>query len=281
VHSIQMSVKSRLESAVDRLEEVTSSVNYPGLFLVWQYANVIKDTMCSSFTKELKQLEKHARKETVSCIDTIHRKGVQHLGSYPMEIDTDRMFIKSKGRGLVVDIEAMDFFDFDLQERLGVMSISVGAFTMVGGKLIGYKSLASSFWGVGGYMGFSSMKKIIVPVLSVAGLGVLVYLITDMRYAVERKVAKKIRKQFKETNFIDNHSYRIARASRKVLRLSGWDLANRFQKAIEAQEKQREEQKQAAEISQAALHYFTDLLSKTSELAKTVDAIDTEALRVK
>jgi len=121
----------------------------------------------------------------------------------------------------------------------------------------------------------------IVPVLSVAGLGVLVYLITDMRYAVERKVAKKIRKQIKESGYADNHSYRIARASRKVLRISGWDLANRFQKAIEAQEKQREEQKQAAEISQAALHYFTDLLAKTSELAKTVDAIDTEALRVK
>lgn len=281
VHSIQTSVKSRLESAVDRLEEVASSVNYPGFFLVWKYANDVKDTMCSSFTKELKQLEKQVRRETVNCVNTIHRKGVQHLGSYPMEIDTDRMFIKSKARELVVDIEAMDFFDFDVQERLGVMSISVGAFTMVGGKLIGYKSLASSFWNVGSYMGLNNVKKMIVPVLSVAGLGVLVYLITDMRYAVERKVAKKIRKQIKETGYVDNHSYRIARASRKVLRLSGWDLANRFQKAIEAQEKQREEQKQAAEISQAALHYFTDLLAKTSELAKTVNVIDTEALRVK
>jgi len=281
VHSIQVLARTRLESAVDRLEDIAASVDYPGLFLVWQYANDIRGIMCTSFTKEIKQLEKHSKKETATCVAAIHRKGIEHLGEYMVEVDADRMFMKNRSHGFVIDIEAMDFFDFDVQERLGIMSLSVGAFTMVGGKLLGYKSLVSSFWSVGSYMGFNNMKKIVLPVLSVAGLGVLVYLVTDMRYAVERKVAKKIRKQIKEMGYIDHHSYRIARASRKVLRFSGWDLANRFQKAIETREKQREEQKQSAETSQAALNYFTNLLAKTSELAKSVDAIDTEALRVK
>lgn len=281
VYSIDTLTRSRLGTAVDRLEDVAASVEFPGLFLVWQYANNIKDAMCGSFVKEIKQLEKHAKKETALCVAAIHRKGMEHLGEYTMEVDADRMFMKNKSRGFVVDIDAMDFFDFDLQERLGIMSISIGAFTMVGGKLLGYKSLVSGFCGVGSYLGFNNMKKMVLPVLSVAGLGVLVYLVTDMRFAVERKVAKKIRKQIKENGYIDKQCYRVSRASRKVLHLSGLDLANRFQKAIETQEKQCEEQRQSAETSQAALNYFTNLLAKTSELAKSVDGIDTEALRVK
>lgn len=107
------------------------------------------------------------------------------------------------------------------------------------------------------------------------------YLVADMRHAVERKLARKVRNHLRDAHYSDTQAYRIARASRKALRLAGWDLNTRFQRAVEAQEQQRENQTRVAKVSGEAAAYFAEVLAKAEELAMLVGAVETEGLRIK
>lgn len=276
VRSLQTLANSRLDIAVDQIEGAIHNLEYPGLFLIWQYAQDVVDSMAHALQKEVKALEGYAKDKTSTTIDQIHELGTCEIGQYPRTVDVDTMFLKSRDRRIFVEIEATDFFDIDFNDKFSYLSVSLGAVTMVGGRVMGVKNVVSSIWNVSNVVGVNNARRWMVPVMGLASVGLVVYVVSDMRHAVERKLSRKFKAAVKDSNHNEGQSYRIARASRKTLRIEGWELQNRFQKAVDDKEKMRNEMVQKAQMSEEAMKYFSGVLTKTTEMRSKVESVNTQ-----
>jgi mitofusin len=276
VRSLQTLANSRLDTAVDQIEGAIHNLEYPGLFLIWQYAQDVVDSMAHALQKEVKALEAYAKDKTSTAIDQIHELGTSEIDQYPRTVDVDTMFLKSRDRRIFVEIEATDFFDIDFNDKFSYLSVSLGAVTMVGGRVMGVKNVVSSIWNVSNVVGVNNARRWMVPVMGLASVGLVVYVVSDMRHAVERKLSRKFKAAVKDSNHNEGQSYRIARASRKTLRIEGWELQNRFQKAVDDKEKMRNEMVQKAQMSEEAMKYFSGVLTKTTEMRSKVESVNTQ-----
>ncbi|KAH8553068.1 hypothetical protein BGW37DRAFT_488278 [Umbelopsis sp. PMI_123] len=276
VRNLQTYAHSRLDATVDQIEGAISNLEYPGLFLIWQYAQDVVDSMAHTLQKEVKALETYAKEKTSDTVDEIHELGTSEIGEYPRTVDVDSMFLKSRDRRIFVEIEATDFFDIDFNDKFSILSMSLGAVTMVGGRVMGVQNVVSSIWNVSNVVGVNNVRRWMVPAMSIAGVGLVIYVVSDMRHAVERKLSRKFKTAVKESNHNEGQSYRIARASRKTLRIEGWELQNQIQKAVDEKEKMRSDMVQKAQLSEEAMKYFSGVLSQTSEMRSKVESVNTE-----
>ncbi|CAO0795766.1 unnamed protein product [Mucor circinelloides] len=277
VSSVQMHAQNRLNQAVEHVGQAIGTIEYPGILLIWQYAQDIADSMVQKLLNEVRQEEQHARQETAVCLERLHSMGTEHMGTYDMAADVNKMCVKNRERRVSITVETTDFFDLVLDDKLSGAALSFGAAAMVGGRMLGFKDAVSSIWSVSNMMGNNNnLRRWVVPVVGVASVGFLVYVVSDMRSAVERKLVKKFKQAVRDTGYVEGQGHRIARESRKVLRVEGWEIQNRIQKAIENKEQKRNETEQVASVSKETAEYFASILSKSGLLLEKVEMVQTD-----
>ncbi|RCH82536.1 mitofusin, partial [Rhizopus azygosporus] len=274
VSSIQRHAQNKLNQAVENIGHAIHTIEYPGILLIWQYAQDIADSMTQRLLKEIKQEESFARRETSACLERIHRMGTEHLGEYPLAADVNKLCVKPKE--LVITVEATDFFDLILDDKLSSAALLSGAATVVGGRMLGFKDAVSSICSVSNMVNSPNMRRWIAPVVGIASVGFIVYVVSDMRHAVERKLVKKFKNAARELGYIEVQSARIGRESRKVLRVEGWEIQNRIQRAIEEKEQKRHETEEFAQTSRETAEFFSSILEKSSSLLEKVKMVVTD-----
>ena len=276
VLGIQKQTRDVLSAAVDGVASTADFIEYPGVFLIWQYAQDIADSLSQALVKQVRNVENNARQDTAQCIDRIHDMGTEHLGNYPRAASIDKMCIKNRDRRVQIAIEATDFFDFSIDDKMSGCALSLGAVAMVGGRLMGVKDALSSFWSLSSAVGHRNMRQITIPVVGIASMGMLVYVVSDMRYAVKRKLVRKFKEAVQEQAYVEGQSSRIGREARKVLRVEGWEIQNRLVRTIENKEKKRSEMEEKAAVSQETIVYFNGILDKSVFLLDKVHTIQVE-----
>lgn len=276
VSSVQMHAQNKLNQAVEHVGNAISTIEYPGVLLIWQYAQDIADSMVQKLLNEVHQEEQHARQETAVCLERLHSMGTEHMGTYDMAADVNKMCVKNRERRVTITVETTDFFDLVLDDKLSGAALSFGAAAMVGGRMLGFKDAVSSIWSVSSMVGNNNLRRWVVPVVGVASVGFLVYVVSDMRSAVERKLVKKFKQAVRDTGYVEGQGHRIARESRKVLRVEGWEIQNRIQKAIENKEQKRNETEQIAFASKETAEYFAAILSRSGLLLEKVEMVQTD-----
>ncbi|KAI8997432.1 hypothetical protein BDB01DRAFT_714375 [Pilobolus umbonatus] len=277
VSSIQIHAQNKLNQAVENIGNAINTIEYPGILLIWQYAQDIADSMVQKLLKDVRQEENHARQETSVCLEHIHSMGQEHLGTYPLAGDVNKMCLKNRDRRVTITVEATDFFDLVLDDKLSGATLSLGAAAMVGGRMLGFKDAVSSIWSVSSMMGGSNVRRWVVPAVGIASVGLMVYIISDMRSAVERKLVKKIKHAVRETCYVEAQSQRMGRESRKILRIEGWEIQNRIQKAIEEKEQKRSETETFAVATCEKAQFFSSILTTSQSLLEKVECIQTDS----
>lgn len=276
VSSIQMGTQNKLNQAVESVGKAINTIEYPGILLIWQYAQDIADSMVQKLLKDVRQQEASARQETAVCLEGIHSSGAESIGSFPMAADVTKMCKKNRERRVEITVEATDFFDLVLDDKLSGVVLSSGAAAMVGGRMLGFKDAVSSIWSVSNIMSGPNFRRWVVPVVGVASVGFVLYVVSDMRSAVERKLVKKFKNAVRETGYVEGQSLRIARESRKVLRVEGWEIQNRIQKAIEQKEQHRSDTEAVALTSKETAEFFAAVLEKSGLLLEKVEMVQTD-----
>ncbi|KAG0250633.1 mitofusin [Mortierella polycephala] len=247
--------RERLINSVDDIENAVSTlVPWNGLLHIWQYSNDLRYVMADLFVDRVKNCETEAREKTKICPD-------------PSRVSI----------GKLKDELSLDFVDvFEVQDKLGVASVSLGAVTMFSSKALGYKSLVHSLFDITSTVGVSNVRKWAVPVVTAAGLGLLIYIAADMKHALARKTARKLRAHIREGSVVHEEAMRITKDCRRVFKSNAWEIQNRFQKEIEAHERRRAEQEKAAKDGERAVVYFGKVFDKADELARWVAAVEVE-----
>ncbi|KAI1320465.1 mitofusin [Mortierella claussenii] len=277
---IDSMTREKLTNAVEDIENAISAlVPWNGLLHIWQYSTDLRYVMADLFVDRVKSCEAEAKEKTKACVNDIH-----NLAEDAMPVpQSDAMTLFTKpdpariSTGKLKDELSLDFTDvFEVQDKLGVASVSLGAVTMFSSKALGYKSLIHSLFDITNTVGVSNVRKWAVPVVTAAGLGLLIYIAADMKYALARKTARKLRAHIREGTIVHDEAMRITKDCRRVFKSNAWEIQNRFQKEIEAHERRRAEQEKAAKDGEQAVIYFGKVFDKADELTRWVAAVEVE-----
>jgi mitofusin len=127
---------------------------------------------------------------------------------------------------------------------LSIMSVGIGVVTMIGGQAIGIRAFVESAVRIADAFSHESTRNWAGPVFGAIVMGATAYLVLELPNSVPRTVGRRIRNSLtkpessglgtqEEPLFINAQAGRVARETRKVLRLAAWDLKERFRVAFE------------------------------------------------
>ncbi|KZT28784.1 hypothetical protein NEOLEDRAFT_1058102 [Neolentinus lepideus HHB14362 ss-1] len=161
---------------------------------------------------------------------------------------------------------------------LSVVSVGIGALTVVGGKTLGVRSLIESVVRLSEVMSNETVRKWAAPVIGAVAIGATAYFILELPSTIPRTIGRRIRTSLvkneglEEETYVDAHATRISRETRKVLRLASWDLRERFRAAMEERGKEVKDAEEMESRAKKALEYFLELNSRTGEVKEKVQS---------
>jgi mitofusin len=160
---------------------------------------------------------------------------------------------------------------------LSLMSVGVGAVTMIGGRVVGTRAFVEGVARITDVLSHETARKWVPPVFGALIMGATTYLVLGLPKSVPRTVGRRIRNALlikpensqgrtQEELFVDAHAERVARETRKVLRLAAWDLKECLRVATDERSR---EVRGAEEMECRALRakeWFTGVTRRTADI---------------
>ncbi|KAM0790165.1 hypothetical protein ACM66B_005484 [Microbotryomycetes sp. NB124-2] len=179
----------------------------------------------------------------------------------------------------------------DSLETSAILGLGIGSIGMLGGRVVGVKGTLDSVTRFFEMLGSDKARRWAGPVFGVLSIGLAAYIIVDLPRAIPRNIGRKLalaltsneeqdqhqyshQQQQQPTTFSSAHAERIAKETRKVLRLAGWDLRERFRHALQQSEKDRREVEAVVDKSKLALSWLAEFDHKVVREQQTVRAVD-------
>lgn len=132
---IEKDTIKQLNPAVDQIDSAINTIEYPGLFLIWQYAQDLTDSVSQRLLKGIRLAKNYADK-----------KRSKRIIAKIFDANIDKILKKNRDRTVVIQVEATDFLDLVLDEKLSGCMLSLGAAAAFCSRMIGLKDAVSSFW---------------------------------------------------------------------------------------------------------------------------------------
>ncbi len=155
---------------------------------------------------------------------------------------------------------------------IGIVSIGVGAITMMGSQAIGLRGFVEGIVRITDLLGNETVQKWAAPVLGATTIGLTAYLILDLPQSIPRTVGRRVRasvlSQFgeQEVHFVDAHASRVSRETRKVLRMASWDLKERYRNATEVRTREVKGAEEKETRAFKAKEWFSDVGRRTRKI---------------
>ncbi|SGY19149.1 BQ5605_C014g07573 [Microbotryum silenes-dioicae] len=185
--------------------------------------------------------------------------------------------------------------DDDLVETSTILGLGVGTIGMLGSRVIGVKGTMDSITRIFEVLGSDKAKKLAAPILGLITVGFVTYVIVDLPRAIPRNIGRKLQASLASSDalvlapssasaasttatqppvsFASAHSERIARETRKVLRLAGWDLRERFRAALDQSAAERKEVESTVNKTEGALKWLAEFENKVAQEDSKVESV--------
>lgn len=276
--------RKTINSTINRINE-KPVVEYGGIFNMFVYAEATKIAMLDTIQSAVAAAEERARSRTVEGVLAIKTLGMHHLGTGEDYVEKafrpEVMFRRRRdqlNKSVKTEVELFDFFDFDFDcpEKVIGGSMSLTVATVAGSQLFGVSSWFDRIWKAANILGVRNTRKLIFPILALAVVAGGAFVVSDVPNAIPRKLAKKLKRELAEMDYVHINSERISKESRKVLKFPSEDLRSGFQRRIERQGRSLEEKKAVKKESEVALKYFGNIVRDARESRKGVENVDLE-----
>lgn len=251
-------------------------VPYSSIFSAFDYAISTREAIIDSLLNEVVACESFARKETTQGINTLKSLGILHLGDQPAFkkiFNDEAMFTRRRdtfARTVYTELGLSDFFDLSLpsipfinssdkEETSTVTNALTLASVVTTGQLIRSTDFLRNIFTFSQILDINVAKKLALPLVIIASLAGVAYVIGDIPNAVPRNISRKLNKEIQEVDYIDQNALRISKECRKVLKFPGQDITAGFQNKIEYQARKKEEYAKTAKEVSTNLKYFKRL----------------------
>ncbi|KXS17577.1 P-loop containing nucleoside triphosphate hydrolase protein [Gonapodya prolifera JEL478] len=174
-----------------------------------------------------------------------------------------------------VSLEFGDFLDF--QDRWEVAMGYLPGLGMVATGLVGYRSFAEGMFRMTGQIGVRNLSRLAFFGVALAGVGFFAFAVSDMRHVLSRKIARKVRKHLEDTEWAQFQVERLGRNVHRTLRLSIWDIQNRFFRRLEDAKNTRKTLEDERLEVDSAKSFWDDLGRRVSSSVEAVEEVDIES----
>ncbi|KIY46708.1 hypothetical protein FISHEDRAFT_46795 [Fistulina hepatica ATCC 64428] len=161
--------------------------------------------------------------------------------------------------------------DESMPSALGVISVGLGALTMVGGQAVGARGVIEGVIRLADLFASETTRKWAAPVLGAFTIGMTAYFVLELPASIPRTVGRRVRASVQrdgDGDYVVAHAARIARETRKVLRLASWDLRERFRTAMAERGKEVEGMEDMERRAMKAQAWFEEVAQRTAEVRK-------------
>jgi len=160
---------------------------------------------------------------------------------------------------------------------LSIVSVGLGALTMVGGKTLGIRGIIESVLRITDLWENETVRKWAAPVVGAFTVGLTAYFILELPNIIPRTVGRRIKTSLlrpvegesEEMMYINANATRVTRETRKVLRLASWDLKERFRVAMDEHTKEVKNAEDMEKKASHALAWFIEVGKRTAEARTT------------
>ncbi|KAJ3043531.1 mitofusin [Rhizophlyctis rosea] len=276
---VQRHAKEDLADFLDNLEQYAEDVEWDGAFYVLQYARRLRNAIYRAASMRLGMCENFARDRSVACLRNIEGLAKTCMDEPPVidlsvvagqfdggEDEAPQAVVDRSvaGGGAVAKVVPMEVTEvFDQTDKMEIAREYVPSVGLMVAGLVGYRRMivSQAFGGrgvgaFGGAGGGSGVGKLAFAGLTVAGIGIFFYVLSDMKNNVERKVLTKMRAHLNDVNFVESNVSRIAKHTRRILRLAIWEFQNQFTKILTESREKREGQMRSVEKCQRDVAVF-------------------------
>jgi mitofusin len=152
---------------------------------------------------------------------------------------------------------------------LSIVSVGIGALTMVGGQAIGARTLIEGFIRVSEALSNESSRRWMAPVIGAGVIGLTAYLVLELPSSIPKTVGRRVKHSVirnsrnGQDDWAEENSVRISRETRKVLRLASWDLRERFRAAMEERGKEVGRSEEMERKAGNAKAWFEGVIART------------------
>ena len=165
---------------------------------------------------------------------------------------------------------------------LRVASLAAGAFSMVGGKALGLRSVLESWMRLSDLASSTAVRRWVGPVLGVFALGAVAYVIYELPRSIPRNIGRHLQATLLVSSgaagdgvlepFAETQSVRVGREVRKVMRLAAWDLRERHRFAEEERSVVVRESEAKEKRAIKALDYLEGVAAQVEKIRERVPA---------
>lgn len=160
---------------------------------------------------------------------------------------------------------------------LSIISVGVGALTMVGGKALGMRGILEGIVHLTDLLENETVRKWAAPVIGAFTIGITAYFIVELPNTIPRTIGRRITSllvrpvdgENEDTMYVNAHAQRVTRETRKVLRMASWDLRERFRVAMDERAKDVNNAEEIENKANRALIWFTEVGKRTAEARQT------------
>jgi len=187
---------------------------------------------------------------------------------------------------------------------LSMLSLGLGALTMVGGQAIGARGMIEGILRLGDLFSNESSKNWIAPVLGVTTIGLGVYLVFELPLTIPRTIGRRVRSQVVRAHrqqdlvssatyvslssrsvassytqgFVEGHAERVGKETRKVMRLACWDLRERFRVALQERQRQVKTGEEMERRAEEAMRWFESMGERVEVIRKEINVEELESM---
>ncbi|THH12864.1 hypothetical protein EW146_g7288 [Bondarzewia mesenterica] len=141
---------------------------------------------------------------------------------------------------------------------------------------VGARGLVEGVLRIADLFGNESARKWAAPVVGACVVGLTAYFILELPSTIPRTIGRRIKRSLtkpeegqeanEEALFVNAHSTRVSRETRKVLRLASWDLKERFRAAMEERGKEVKGAEEMEKKASKAAAWFQEVEKRTSDV---------------
>ncbi|EGF82290.1 hypothetical protein BATDEDRAFT_34336 [Batrachochytrium dendrobatidis JAM81] len=274
---IESHSKVELGDFIAEIEPFSDGVQWDGIMHAWHYAHNLRQVVFRLATIRIRRCQDYAREHSIGCIKRIEQLATDAM-SVPPEISTAPITAAFDQNQLAesspeeVGIQMSDLFD--LTDRLDLLKDYIPGITLITGALLGYKGFASGMLNTLHTAGALRMTKLAFTGIGLAGIGIILYAISDMKSSIQRKVIRKLQDHFAHSGFVEKTTTILFRTSRQALQSTIWEFQNQFQHLLAESEEKIIDQNIAKKSAQDAHDFYEGARKRAAHLQSQLDEID-------
>ncbi|KAJ3160829.1 mitofusin [Geranomyces michiganensis] len=307
--AVRAHAQKQLAHFVDNVDEYAEDVEWHGPLYVWQYAKDLRNRLYQVASMRVRRCEDFAREKATACLKEIERVAETCM-SVPPAIDVDVVAgafdadgatalatadeasatsTATAAQGAVVPVavssgptppavQVAEFFEN--VEAAELAKEYAPSLALIGVGAVGYQRMAANMirTGFGAGSGGNRTGRLAFAGLTLAGVGIFLYVLSDMRRSVERQVTHKMREHFSETMYVTANVDRVARTTASALRLSVWDFRTQFHRLLAENERRQQGLKDDLRAAEKVGRHHARIVERARTLSAEVASVDLEAL---